>query len=113
VEFTGSLLNPGDTASHTIFSMPGWTSRHLECSALAHDVNSDTSNVGFDGKYLIARNWDLAPKKFTLHEVAGGDGGYAFSVGFSGNDVRITVTQTVGYDTNGYYKMICRWYGAF
>jgi hypothetical protein len=117
VTFTGTMLNPGDVATHTIFNQPGWSATHLEIIALIHDVNSDTFSASLDGKYLWIRNWDNAPHKQALQELVGGERyspssppSYDIQTINNGNDIQVQITQTTPFATNGVYTIICKWF---
>jgi len=108
--FSGTLLNPGDTALENLFNQPGWSATHLEVWAMVHDVNSDTNSAVLQGDYLVYRNWNDPTAIQTLRTDTGGQGGYTISVGAdASNNVYVKILQTT-YATNGVWKIIAKWY---
>jgi|GEM_PF-4613028 len=108
--FTGSLLNPGDTQTHTIYTLPGWTSSHLELLAVVHDSNSDTNRLFHHGEYGWYRQWDTAPTMEVLGTpINQGTGSYTLETIASGNDIQVRVKYTGAYATNTDYRIIAKW----
>ncbi len=110
VIFTGTLLNPGDTQTHTIYDLPGWTSSYLELMALAYDVNSDTHRLFHHGEYGWYRRWNLAPEVQVLGTpINGGTGDYTLETIASGNSIQVRVTYIGDIATNSEYTIIAKY----
>ncbi|PWB50058.1 MAG: hypothetical protein C3F06_13225 [Candidatus Methanoperedenaceae archaeon] len=107
--FTGTLLNPGDTQTHTIYNLSNHQSSYLELIALVHDVNSDTNRLYHHGEYGWYREWYNAPTKQVLGTpINAGTGSYSLDTIASGNSIQVKVTYTGSYATNSEYRIIAK-----
>jgi len=108
--FTGTLLNPGDTQTHTIYSLPSHTSSHLEVLAVVHDVNSDTNRLFHHSESGWYREWTNDPTRDVMGiPINEGTGSYTLDTINSGNDIQVKVTYTGSYATNTKYRIIAKW----
>ncbi len=108
--FTGTLLNPGDTQTHTIYDLPSHTSSHLELLAVVQDINSDTNRLYHHGEYGWYREWTNAPTKQVLGTpINAGTGSYTLETIASGNSIQVKVTYVGSYATNTDYRIIAKW----
>ena len=104
-------MNPGDTKTHTIYTLPGWTSSHLELLAVVHDINSDTNRLYHHGEYGWYRQWDTAPTKQVLGTpINAGTGTYTLETIASGNSIQVQVKHVGSYATNTKYRIIAKWF---
>ncbi|MGB8215764.1 MAG: hypothetical protein WCE94_00520 [Candidatus Methanoperedens sp.] len=108
--FTGTLLNPGDTQTHTIYTLSDHASSQLELLAVVYDVNSDTNRLFHHSEYGWYREWYNAPARDVMGTpINEGTGSYTLDTIASGNDIQVKVTYTGSYSTNTKYRIIAKW----
>jgi hypothetical protein len=110
--FTGTLLNPGDTATHTLYTQSNHDSSYLELLVLVHDGNSNTNRLYHHGEYAWYREWTNPPTKQVLGTpIDTSTGRYKVDTIASGNDIQVKVEQLASFpgSTNGHYTIIAKW----
>jgi len=108
--FTGAL-NANQTATNTVYNLPGWTSSLLNVTVLAADVNSDTNSLYYSASLACYRQWNQPPIIRVLQQNYswGQSGLYTASVVTDGNNnIQVKLTQG-GFATNTYYQIVTQY----
>lgn len=106
----GTLLNPGDSKTHTLYDLSNHDSSYLELLAVVHDVNSNTNRLYHHGEYGWYREWYNPPTKQVLGTpINAGTGSYTINTVASGNSIQVVVKYTGSYSTNTNYQIIAKW----
>ena len=108
--FTGAL-NANQTATNTVYTLPGWTSSLLNVTVLAADVNSDTNSLYWSIAMAWYRQWNQAPTSHVLQmNYSWGQGGLytASVVADASNNIQVKLTQG-GFATNTFYQIVAQY----
>ena len=109
--FKGTMQDPGDTRTHTIYNLPSHTSSHLELLVVVHDTNSNTNRMYHHGEYGWYRQWATAPVKQVLGTpINTGTGSYTLDTIATGNDIQVKVKYVGTTATNTDYTIIAKWF---
>jgi hypothetical protein len=105
--FEGSMVEPGDTADHVIYSLPSHRGVVIDLCVLAHDLNSNTNYVYMDCRDYWTRQWTDAPQRIVLRDaITHGTGTLEVTYAARDHDMVVTMTHGVAYATNVSYKVV-------